>query len=164
MHGDRALPVSSGDRVAPSATASMSSMPTAPASAVWRRTGSPSGGPGFAQPLSPDGKSIPFVACPSSSAPVTLQGRRRGRRRRDGSSSGEPSSWWSYNPTWIGGKIVSLVIKGFHASPFVEQIQASAYIVNRDGTGLRLLYPNLGDALEIAWGSAPLPRVGCPAG
>jgi hypothetical protein len=56
-----------------------------------------------------------------------------------------PSSWWSYNPTWTGGKIVSLVIKGFHASPLGEQIQASAYLVNRDGTGLRLLYPELGE-------------------
>ncbi len=74
-----------------------------------------------------------------------------------------PSSLWSYNPTWTGGKIVFLVIKGFHASSLVEQIQASAYLVNRDGTGLRLLYPNLGDALEIAWGSAPQPvRVAQP--
>ena len=72
------------------------------------------------------------------------------------------SSWWSYNPTWAGRKIVFLVIKGLHASPLGEQIQASAYIVNRDGS-LRLPYPNLGDALEIAWGSAPLPRASCPA-
>jgi len=75
-----------------------------------------------------------------------------------------PSSWWSYNPTWTGGKIVFLVIKGFHASSLVEQIQASAYLVNRDGTGLRLLYPKLGDALEVAWGSARLPGASCAAG
>jgi hypothetical protein len=35
----------------------------------------------------------------------------------------------------------------FHASPLGEQIQASAYIVNRDGS-LRLLYPNLGEPLK----------------
>ena len=51
----------------------------------------------------------------------------------------------------------------FHASPLGEQIQASAYIVNRDGS-LRLLYPKLGDALEVAWASAPLPGASCAAG
>jgi len=35
---------------------------------------------------------------------------------------------------------------------------------HRDGTSLRLLYPELGDALEIAWASAPLPGAGCSAG
>jgi hypothetical protein len=37
---------------------------------------------------------------------------------------------------------------------------ASAYIVNRNGSGLRLLYPKL-DATQIAWGAATLPRVTC---
>jgi hypothetical protein len=32
--------------------------------------------------------------------------------------------------------------------------------VNRDGTGLRLLYPHL-DAMQIAWGPAALPPAGC---
>ena len=47
----------------------------------------------------------------------------------------------------------------FHASPLGEQIQASAYIVNRDGS-LRLLYPNL-NASQIAWGPTALPTAGC---
>jgi Tol biopolymer transport system component len=121
------------------------------------------GGPGFGQPSwSPDGKSIAFVAYPSSSARLYSAGVVDvANADGTGVHRVSPSSWWSYNPTWTGGKIVFLVIKGPYASPLGEQVRASAYIVNRDGTGLRLLYPNLGDALEVAWGSAPLPRAGC---
>jgi len=121
------------------------------------------GGPGFAQPSwSPNGKSIAFVAYPSSSAPNYSAGVVDvANADGTGAHRVSPPSWWSYSPTWIGGKIVFLVIKGFHASPSGELLQASAYIVNRDGTGLRQLYPNLGDALEIAWGSAHLPPASC---
>ncbi len=63
----------------------------------------------------------------------------------------------------LAARSLFLVTKGFHASPLGEQIQASAYIVNRDGS-LRLLNPKLGDALEVAWGSAPLPGASCAAG
>ncbi len=124
------------------------------------------GDPGFAQPSwSPDGKSIPFVDLSKPLSPPLLCGVVD-VANADGTGVHQvsPSSWWSYNPTWTGGKIVSLVIKGFHASPLGEQIQASAYLVNRDGTSLRLLYPELGDALEIAWASAPLLGAGCSAG
>jgi hypothetical protein len=73
-----------------------------------------------------------------------------------------PPSWWSYSPTWTpGGKIVFLVNRGFQATRLGNLVRASAYIVNRDGSGLRLLYPNLADAGEITWGSVPLPHAGC---
>jgi len=122
--------------------------------------------PGPDQPSwSPDGKSIAFVTYSSNSLPLRSAGVIEvANADGTGVHRVSPSSWWSFSPTWAGGKIVFLVIKGFRASPYGEQfqqIQASAYIVNRDGTGLRLLYPNLGDTVQIAWGSAPLPRARC---
>src|SRR5262249_43457283 len=122
------------------------------------------GGPGFSQPSwSADGKAIAFVAFPSSSAPLYSAGVVEVANAAGlGVHPVSPSSWWSYSPTWTpGGKIVFLVIRGFQASQNGNLIRASAYIVNRDGTGLRLLYPNLGDALQIAWGSASLPHTAC---
>jgi len=119
------------------------------------------GAPGFGQPSwSPDGKSIAFVAYPSSSARLYSAGAIE-VANADGTGVHQlsPPSWWSYSPTWTpGGKIVFLRQKGaptqFAAAP------TSAYIVNRDGTGLRLLYPNL-DATQIAWGPTTLPAATC---
>jgi WD40-like Beta Propeller Repeat len=108
------------------------------------------GAPGFGQPAwSPDGKSIAFVANPSSTSSIEVAAADgRGVQRVS------PRSWTSYSPTWTpGGKIVFLREIG-------GATQSSAYIVNRDGSGLRLLYPEL-DALQIAWGAATLPRVTC---
>jgi hypothetical protein len=71
-----------------------------------------------------------------------------------------PPSWTSFSPTWTpGGKIVFLRQTGtptqYSAAP------ASAYIVDRNGSGLRLLYPRLGDALQITWGPKSLPHARC---
>lgn len=117
------------------------------------------GGPGFGQPSwSPDGKSIAFVATTSHSAMI---GSRMviGVANANGTGMHQvsPPSWASYNPTWTpAGEIAFLVQKG---------IRTSAYIVNPDGTGLRRLYSSLADvqeSVQIAWGSAPLPRASCP--
>lgn len=113
------------------------------------------GAPGFGQPSwSPDGKSIAFIAdtAPRRFAGVIEVANADGTGRHRVS----PSSWASYSPTWTpGGKIVFLRQIG----PPTQSTAAatSAYIVNRDGTGLRLLYPHL-DALQIVWGPTPLPR------
>lgn len=119
------------------------------------------GAPGFDQPSwSPNGKAIAFVAdtVPRQSAGVIEVANANGTGRHRVS----PPTWASYSPTWTpGGKIVFLVIKGFQYSQLGSQVRASAYIVNRDGTGLRLLYPHLGDAGQITWGPTPLPRAGC---
>lgn len=113
------------------------------------------GAPGFGQPAwSADGKSIAFVANlafganPRSSWIDVATADGKGVHRVS------PRSWISYSPTWTpGGKIV-----------FLREIggpnQSSAYIVNRDGSGLRLLYPKL-DALQIAWGASALPKANC---
>jgi Tol biopolymer transport system component len=110
------------------------------------------GGPGFVQPSwSPDGKAIAFVAdaVPVQSAGVIEVANADGTGRHRVS----PLSWGSYSPAWTpDGRVVFLVKKG---------AQTSAYIVRSDGTGMRLLYPNLGDALQIAWGSAALPSASC---
>jgi Tol biopolymer transport system component len=122
------------------------------------------GGPGFGQPSwSADGKSIAFVAYPSSPARLYSAGVVDVANADGlGVHRVSPPSWWSYSPTWTpGGKIVFLVNRGFQATRLGNLVRASAYIVNRDGTGLRLLYPNLDDAGEIASGSVPLPNAGC---
>jgi hypothetical protein len=76
-----------------------------------------------------------------------------------GRHSVSPRAWTSYSPTWTpSGKIVFLRQTG--APTPSAAAPTSAYVVNRNGTGLRLLYPNL-DAIQIAWGPAALPRVTC---
>jgi eukaryotic-like serine/threonine-protein kinase len=117
------------------------------------------GGPGFGEPSwSPDGKSIAFVANPSSASRIA---------RIEVATAGgtdvhrvSPPAWTSFSPTWTpDGKIVFLRQTGAPAQ--YTAARASAYIVNRDGSGLRLLYPNLGDAVQIAWGPAALPVTRC---
>jgi Tol biopolymer transport system component len=119
------------------------------------------GAPGFGQPSwSPDGKSIAFVAYPSSRARLYSAGVVE-VTNADGTGVHQvsPPSWWSYSPTWTpGGKIVFLRVIG--APTQSAAAPASAYIVNRNGSGLRLLYPKL-DASQIAWGAATLPRATC---
>ncbi len=113
------------------------------------------GPPGFGQPSwSPDGKSIAFVAKPGSAATIkvaTADGKRVHRV--------SPRSWTSYSPTWTpSGKIVFL--RQIGAPTQSSAAPTSAYIVNRDGSGLRLLYPKL-DAIQIAWGPTALTPVAC---
>jgi Tol biopolymer transport system component len=113
------------------------------------------GPPGFGQPSwSPDGKSIAFVTKPGSSSGIEVA-------TADGTGNVwvSPPSWTSYSPTWTpGGKIVFL--RQIGVSTQSAAAPTSAYIVNRAGTGLRLLYPKL-DAIQIAWGPATLPRITC---
>jgi Tol biopolymer transport system component len=110
------------------------------------------GAPGFGQPSwSPDGKAIAFVAVtmPLQFAGVIEVANADGTGRHRVS----PPSWTSYSPTWSpDGRVVFLVKR---------DARTSAYIVNRDGSGMRLLYPNLGDALQIAWGPTTLPPASC---
>jgi Tol biopolymer transport system component len=110
------------------------------------------GAPGFREPSwSPDGKAIAFVAVtvPLQSAGVIEVANADGTGRHRVS----PSSWTSYSPTWTpDGRVVFLVKRG---------AGTSAYIVNRDGSRLRPLYPNLGDAPQIAWGPTVLPPADC---
>jgi Tol biopolymer transport system component len=100
---------------------------------------------------SPDGMAIAFVAItvPLQSAGVIEVASAGGTGRHRVS----PPSWTSYSPTWTpDGRVVFLVKRN---------ATTSAYIVNRDGSGLRLLYPHLRDALQITWGPTSLPRAGC---
>jgi eukaryotic-like serine/threonine-protein kinase len=112
------------------------------------------GAPGFGQPSwSPDGKSIAFVANPSSSSDIEVA-------NADGTGTHRvsPRSWTSYSPTWTpDGKIVFLRQTG--APTATTDAPTSAYIVNRDGASLRLIYPNL-NATQITWGRTTI-RAGC---
>ncbi len=116
------------------------------------------GAPGFVQPSwSPDGISIAFVdeTVPLQQAGIIEVAGADGT----GIHRVSPPGWASYSPTWTpGGKIVFLRQIGtptqIHAGP------TNAYIVNRDGSGLRLLYPDLG-ASQIAWGPTALPSPVC---
>ena len=113
------------------------------------------GAPGFGQPAwSPDGKLIAYVAKPNSSGTIEVA-------NADGTGAHRvsPRSWTSYSPTWTpGGKIVFL--RQIGAPTQSTAALTSAYIVNCDGSGLRLLYPHL-DAIQIAWGPTTLPKAGC---
>jgi Tol biopolymer transport system component len=110
------------------------------------------GAPGFGQPAwSPNGQSIAFVASPNSTSNIEVAGA-------DGTGAHRvsPLSWTSYSPTWTpSGKIVFL--RQTRTSPATNGTSTSAYIVNRDGTDLRLLYPNL-NATQIAWGPATIQK------
>ena len=113
------------------------------------------GGNGFSEPSwSADGNSITFVAGPAAASVVEVA-------RADGTGVRRvtPRSWISYSPTWTpGGQIVFL--RQARPSTGSAGPATSAYIVNRDGTGLRLLYPNL-NASQIAWGPTALPPETC---
>jgi Tol biopolymer transport system component len=107
------------------------------------------GAPGFGQPSwSPDGRSIAFVANPNSVSAIDVA-------NADGTGAHRvsPLSWTSYSPTWTpGGKLVFLrQIRTPAVTNDTNDTSTSAYIVNRDGKGLRLLYPNL-NTTQIAWG------------
>jgi hypothetical protein len=112
------------------------------------------GAPGFGQPSwSPDGRSIAFVASPYSSSAIEVA-------NADGTGTHRvsPRSWTSYSPTWTpGGEIVFLRQTGPPTA--TTDAPTSAYIVNRNGTSLRLLYPNL-NATQIAWGHTSI-QGGC---
>lgn len=103
------------------------------------------GTPGFGQPSwSPTGAAIAFVANPYAAKSVIDVANADGTAGHRVS----PSSWTSYSPTWTpGGKIVFLRQTGTSTT----DAPTSAYIVNPDGSDLRLLYPNL-DAAQIVWG------------
>jgi Tol biopolymer transport system component len=117
------------------------------------------GAAGFGQPSwSPDGKSIAFTvdpyATPGSTSSIDVASANGAGARRV-----TPPSWTSYSPTWTPtGKIVFLRQTGWPRHTINDP--TSAYIVNPDGSGLRLLYRNL-DASQIAWGPTHLPRAGC---
>lgn len=110
----------------------------------------------FGQPSwSPDGKSIAFVANPGAGSSIEVASATGAGVHRV-----SPRSWTSYSPTWTpGGKIVFLRQIGGPTQSTAAP--TSAYVVNRDGSHLRLLYPNLGDALQIAWGPTTLPPASC---
>jgi Tol biopolymer transport system component len=103
------------------------------------------GAPGFNGPSwSPDGKFIAVVANPYSTGAIQVASSNG-----TGAHVVSPRSWSSSSPTWTpGGKVVFLAKAGG---------RTSAYIVNPDGTGLRLLYPGL-NASAITWS----PRAGGP--
>ena len=107
------------------------------------------GTPGFGQPSwSPNGAAIAFVANPYAAKSAVDVATAEGT----GAHRVSPSSWTSYSPTWTpGGKIVFLRQTGTSTT----NAPTSAYIVNPDGSDLRLLYPNL-DAAQIAWGPAAI--------
>jgi len=114
--------------------------------------------PGFVQPSwSPDGISIAFVdeTIPLQQAGIIEVARADGT----GIHRVSPPGWTSYSPTWTpGGQIVFL--RQIGSPTQIDAGPTNAYIVNRDGSGLRLLYPDLG-ASQIAWGPTALPRPIC---
>ncbi|HEY5360695.1 MAG TPA: hypothetical protein VIJ82_23945 [Streptosporangiaceae bacterium] len=105
------------------------------------------GAPGFDGPSwSPDGKLIAFVANPYSTGVIQVASATG-----TGAHAVSPRSWSSSSPTWTpGGQVIFLAKVG---------ARTSAYIVNPDGTGRRLLYRGLYNASdEITWS----PRAGGP--
>ncbi len=116
------------------------------------------GGPGFGQPSwSPDGRRIALVAI---THPLYSTGTIE-VASADGASSHavSPTSWMTFSPTWTpDGKIVFL--RQIGAPTQSAAAPTSAYIVNPDGSGLHLLYPNL-NAVQITWGSTTLPKPTC---
>jgi len=108
------------------------------------------GAPGYGAPAwSPDGKLIAFVKNPSNPGPGVIE---VANASGTGAHPVSPPSWRSSSPTWtLHGKVIFLAQKG---------ARDSAYIVNPDGTGRRLLYPNL-DTSQIAWGSRTALPAGC---
>lgn len=114
------------------------------------------GPPGYAQPAwSPDGTSIAFTANPYAASSSIVVASSSGA----GAHQVSPAGWTSYSPTWTpDGKIVFLRQTG-HSTPNTDA-PTSAYIVNPDGTGLRLLYPRL-NASQITWGPGTLPAAIC---
>jgi dipeptidyl aminopeptidase/acylaminoacyl peptidase len=112
-------------------------------------------GPGYAQPSwSPDGTSVAYTANPYAASSIMIASASG-----TGAHRVSPPAWTSYSPTWTpGGKIVFLRQTG-QPTPNTYA-PTSAYIVNPDGTGLRVLYPHL-NASQITWGSASLPTAIC---
>lgn len=108
------------------------------------------GSDGFASPSwSPSGQKIAFATDAGTIEVANSDGA-------DGRTV-SPKGWMSSNPTWTpGGKVVFLAYNGGHVT---------SYIVNPDGTGLRELYPSLGNVLagqgQITWGPAPLAAQKC---
>jgi Tol biopolymer transport system component len=113
------------------------------------------GGPGYTQPSwSSDGTSIAFTANPYATSSIEVASASGAGAHRV-----SPAAWTSYSPTWTpDGKIVFLRQTGY-STPNTDA-PTSAYIVNPDGTGLRLLYRHL-NASQITWGPGTLPAAIC---
>jgi TolB protein len=106
-------------------------------------------GPGFGEPSwSPDGRQVAAVAYPGQAAVIDVI-------NSDGSGLHRisPVTWKSFSPTWTPDGHVIFLVK--------RKAGIDAYIANPGGSGLRLLYSNLMDPLQIEWGPAHLPQPEC---